>query len=184
MSAITQPTCVDCGRTIEPHLAAFGSNQCASCRDGGRKAPSIAAAAPRVQRQRRQIDNQPVLIWALVSAGLMLIGAFGPWAKVLGLISVNGTDLDHDGWIVVVAAVLGGLLLFATRTARAAGGWALVAGLVGAATTIYDHHRMTSLISKGGPIASALIHVGWGLNLAMAASVSLTLSGLVWFVRD
>lgn len=183
MSAISQPTCVDCARPIEPHMAAFGSNQCASCRDGGRKRPTVTVTTT-VKTRRRQIDNGPVLIWALASASFMLIGAFGPWAKVLGVVSVNGTDADHHGWFVIAFALLGALLLFATRTSRAAGTWAVLAGLAGAAITIHDHHRLASAISKGGPIAQAFVSVGWGLDLAMVASVSLALSGLVWFVRD
>ena len=184
MSALSQPTCVDCGRSIEPHVAAFGSSHCASCRDGGGKAPTISVTTTVQTRARRQIDNTPVLIWALASALFMLIGAFGPWAKVLGIVSINGTDADHHGWIVIACALLGALLLVATRTSRAAGTWAVLAGLASAALTIRDHHRISSVISKGGPIAQAFIGIGWGLDLAMVASVSFILSGLVWFVRD
>jgi hypothetical protein len=39
--------------------------------------------------------------WAVASIVLMLVGAFGPWAKVLGLVTVNGTDDGKDGWVVV-----------------------------------------------------------------------------------
>ena len=35
----------------------------------------------------------------------MVLGAFGPWAKVLGVISVSGTD--GDGWLVIIAALSG-----------------------------------------------------------------------------
>ena len=63
MSAITQPTCVDCASAIEPHVAAFGSKQCASCRDGGRKRPTVTATTT-VKTPRRQIDNAPILLWA------------------------------------------------------------------------------------------------------------------------
>jgi hypothetical protein len=91
----------------------------------------------------------------------MVIGAFGPWAKVLGVVSVNGTDAAHHGWFLIAFALLGALLLVATRTSRAAGTWAVLAGLAGAALTIHDHQRLSSAISKGGPITQAFVSVGW-----------------------
>ena len=75
---------------------------------------------------------------------------------------------------------LGGLLFFATHTTAYAGVWALMAGVIGLVTTIYDRHHISSVISKGGPLASAVAHVGWGLNIAMLASLSLTVAGVVW----
>jgi len=109
----------------------------------------------------------------------MLIGSFGPWVKVLG-ISASGTDGHNDGWLVVGAALIGALLLFTRRTSHATGVWLLLAGLSGAAVTVYDRHQVSSAISDAGPLGQGLAQVGWGLNLAMAASISLGISGLVW----
>jgi hypothetical protein len=52
--------------------------------------------------------------------------------------------------------------------------------VIGAATTIYDRHHISSAISKAGPFARAVAQVGWGLNLALIASISLAVAGLVW----
>jgi hypothetical protein len=125
------------------------------------------------------VRHQGIFLWVVASAALMLVGAFGPWVDALG-IGVNGTDGSNDGWIVVGAAAVGGGLFLARREDRGAGVWPVLAGLVGAATTIYDRHHISSTISDAGPIAQALAHVGWGLNLAMVASISLAIAGGVW----
>jgi len=100
-----------------------------------------------------------ILWWGLGSALLMVIGAFGPWAKVLGLVSISGTDDGGDGWIVIVAAVGGGiaLLLWRTQSRRWLIG-AVVAGGAGLATTIYDRidiERTTEGIDLGRFVARA-----------------------------
>jgi hypothetical protein len=125
---------------------------------------------------------QRIFWWLLASAGLMVIGAFGPWVKALGL-SVSGTDAGNDGWLVVGAAVVGGGLFLLRRESKAAGIWAILGGAVGAATTIYDRSRVTDAIEDGGEFAAALVQVGWGLNVAMIASISFAVAGLVWFLK-
>src|SRR5690349_14762235 len=105
--------------------------------------------------------HQRMFWWVIGSAALMVIGAFGPWVKALG-IGVSGTDGSNDGWIVVIAAILGALLFYGMRANKAAGIWPLLAGLVGAATTIYDRQHISSEISKGGEFARAIAQVGWG----------------------
>jgi len=124
--------------------------------------------------------NRGILAWALASAGLMIVGAFGPWAKVLAE-SVNGTDGSNDGWIIAGIGLLGGLLVYAKRESRGVGFAAIVTGLLGAAGTLYDRHNLTSEISHAGPLGQAMVQVGWGLNLALAASVSLAIAGLASF---
>src|SRR5436309_14409061 len=85
--------------------------------------------------------DQRLQWWVLGSAALMVIGAFGPWVKALGQ-SVGGTDGSNDGWLVVAAAVIGGLLFYATRTHRTAGVWALLGGIGGVAVTLYDRSQV------------------------------------------
>ncbi|MDX6453820.1 MAG: hypothetical protein QOH16_3869 [Gaiellaceae bacterium] len=125
--------------------------------------------------------GQAMLLWVLGSAGLAVIGAFGPWVKALG-VSVSGTDGSNDGWLVVGAAAVGGGLFLATRTAKIAGFWALVGGAVGTATTIHDRNSVSDAISTSGGLARALVQIGWGLNLAMLASISFAISGLAWLL--
>jgi hypothetical protein len=112
----------------------------------------------------------------------MLIGSFGAWVK-LGAMSVSGTDGSNDGWVVVIAAVLGLLLLVLSRRHRVAGLWALLAGLAGAATTVYDRNNVQDKIHQGGALVQALASVGWGLNVAMIASFSLLIAGIAWLIQ-
>jgi hypothetical protein len=127
-----------------------------------------------------------ILAWALVSAGLMAIGAFGPWMTALTVISLSGWDVQRGKAEVLLAiALLGALAVFVRRTTSSGGVWAVIAGLAGAALTGYEHHHITSAIS-GVPLqyqtlAHALIHVGWGLDVALAGSLSLAVSGLASF---
>lgn len=110
----------------------------------------------------------------------MVLGAFGPWATALGM-SVGGVDGSNDGWVVLVAAGLALFILFRYWRAPSIAklGWCCVAGAVAAVTTIYDRHHVDVAISQGGDLARALVHVGWGLNLAMVASISLVLAAIV-----
>jgi hypothetical protein len=123
--------------------------------------------------------RQAVLIWVLASAGFMVIGAFGPWAKVLAL-SVSGTDGSNDGWLVVAAAAIAALLFFLLRNQARAGLWPVLGGVAGAAIALYDRHSFTSAVDQGGVLAHAVAQVGWGLNLTILASVSLLVAGVVW----
>jgi hypothetical protein len=121
------------------------------------------------------------LAWMLASAAFMLIGAFGPWVKALGF-SVSGTDGSNDGWIVFAAAVIACVLVLLMRRSRLAGLWALLAGGIGAGVTIYDRNNVSNELSKGGEFAQSLVQIGWGLNLAMIASLSLSIAGLIWML--
>ncbi len=120
--------------------------------------------------------------WILLSAVLMVVGAFGPWVKALGQ-SASGTDGSNDGWLVVGAAVLGCALFFAMRKTRVGGVWPLLAGIAGLAVTLYDRNHLNNAINRGGPFAQAVAQIGWGLNLALAASISLGIAGVVYFFQ-
>ncbi len=114
--------------------------------------------------------------WVGISAGLMVIGGFGAWATVLG-ISVDGTK--GDGWLVIGAAAFGAGLAYAMRGTRWAGVWAIVGGVVGLGVTAYDRSHLESIINNAGALAGALLRVGWGLNLALIASISMAIAGAV-----
>jgi hypothetical protein len=124
-------------------------------------------------------QNKGLMGWVLVSAGGMALGAFGPWVVALGQ-SVSGIDGSNDGWMVLACAAAGGVLFYATRSKKAAGLWPVFAGGGGLAVTIYDRNNVQNAINQGGSLARALAHVGWGLNLAMIASGSMVLAGLIW----
>jgi hypothetical protein len=127
--------------------------------------------------------RQGTFLWLLGSGLLMVIGSLGPWVTALG-ISGAGTDIPlgrhfpSSGWWVVVGAAGGAGLSYFTRQNRDAGVWALLGGTLGAAATIHVREDTQSAIDRGGALGHALVHVGWGLNLALLASASMFIAGL------
>lgn len=103
----------------------------------------------------------------------MLIGGFGPWAKVFGLVTISGTDDGGDGWIVIVAAAIGAVSLFLWQ--RRSRRWlilAVVAAGAALATTIYDRIDLERT-TEGGLDVGSLVDPGWGIYVAMIGSASL-----------
>lgn len=115
-----------------------------------------------------------ILIWALVSGALMVVGGVGPWVTGYGS-SVNGTN--GDGWIVIGAAVVGCVLCFVLRRYRAAGSAAIATGVIAMGTAGYDRSNLEKLFKAFGAVNE--LKVGWGLNLALVASFSFALAGLL-----
>jgi hypothetical protein len=95
---------------------------------------------------------------------------------------VSGTDGSNDGWlIVVIAAVSAGVFLWARERRFGAIG-PILGGVLGAIVTIYDRGNLSD--AGEGELGEGLIQVGWGLNLAMIASISLALAGAVWLLTN
>ena len=122
--------------------------------------------------------------WAFVSSTLMLVGAFGPWVTALGIISIAGTDFEHHGWYLAALALLAGAVAWIRRNDFSGGWTVIVIGLAGIALEYHDRHRLDTALSSAGAIGRALVHVGWGLNVALVGSISLVLAGVGWFVTD
>lgn len=162
--------CPECAETVKSAAVV-----CRFC--GHRFDAEPSEPADEVDGQRR---FDALTTWAVLSAAAMVIGAFGPWVTALG-VNVAGTDSSNDGWLVFAAAVVAALIVVFNSNDRAAGTWAMLGGVAGAAITIYDRSHVDRAISHAGAIAAALVHVGWGLNLAMIASISLFISGLILF---
>jgi hypothetical protein len=123
-----------------------------------------------------------VFWWGLASVVVMVIGAFGPWAKILGLITVNGTDESGDGWIVIGAAIVGAIA-FALWRAQGRN-WLALAALAAAAalaTTIYDRVDLERTTANGVNVG-ALIDAGWGIYVAMIGSLSLGIAAVVGWI--
>jgi hypothetical protein len=108
----------------------------------------------------------------------MVVGAFGPWAKVLGLVTINGTDDGRDGWIVVAAAAVAavGVGCFVVWRRRWLFILPVLAGAAAAATAAYDISDIKSLGPSDTLLGSDVIDTGWGIYLALAGSISLVLA--------
>ncbi len=139
-----------------------------------------ARSVPRVTSGPTPMGTRTTFaFWAgAVAILFMAIGAFGPWAKVLA-ISINGLDGSNDGWLVIGAAAIAALM-FVVYARFAGFGPLLFAGLaaVGAiAVTIHDRNHIKNV---------QLVQVGWGLNVALIASILLLLAtlGLALFNRQ
>ena len=123
---------------------------------------------------RRQVFSW----WVFASVVLMVVGAFGPWVELLGL-SARGTDSGNDGWLVVAVAVVAGAIFRWQRRTPRAGVAAIAGGVLGAIITIYNRLNVNDAAGESGQ-AGELVQAGWGLNLAILASISLAISGVVW----
>jgi hypothetical protein len=110
----------------------------------------------------------------------------GPWLRLGRSASVYGIR-QGDIWLVLLAAIAGGALFFVWRQRRIAGLVALLVGLVGLGITLYDRRHLARLVplQTVGPIhyySAGFVHVGWGLDLALLASLSFAVCGLVWLL--
>lgn len=117
------------------------------------------------------------LWWAGASIVFMVVGAFGPWATILGFDTYSGTD-GNAGWTVVGAAAIGALTVgILIRWRRR---WLCVlpflAAAAGTATAAYNLNDISSL---NVPLAGDdLISADWGIYVALAGSISLLLASV------
>jgi hypothetical protein len=121
----------------------------------------------------------PRSLWAAaLSVVLMVVGAVGPWAKVL-FVTIDGTDDGKDGWIVVGAAAVAVIALLITALVRRR--WlavlSVLAGSAAAATAAYD---ISDINSFGG---HGIVSAEWGIYLALAGSIALVLSS-IWVIAE
>jgi hypothetical protein len=130
------------------------------------------------------IGSRPgIFWWTAVSAVLMVVGGFGPWASALG-VSISGTD-GGDGWFLIIPGLLILGLLFA-QTARASARWPMILvvllGALGALVAAVDLNDINSLGGQDAFLADA-IDTGWALYLSLIASLSVILSAIATLVR-
>lgn len=123
----------------------------------------------------------------MLSAVVVIIGAFLPWAKVMGFISVSG--IDGDGTITFGAAAISCILIFLKKTPF----WiTLLLGVVVLATSGYDYYNMmqaTSGMPAGvegevNPFAElAAMSVGIGLYLTMLGGLGMLAAPIISLVK-
>ena len=118
--------------------------------------------------------------WIEASAVVMVVGVFGSWATVGGS-GVSGTSAGSRGWVVLTAALLAGAILLFRRGTRSAGIYVAAIGVVAVAAVAYDRTHLGDTIGASSATEAAA-RAGWGINLALGASVSLTVAGLAWAV--
>ena len=122
-------------------------------------------------------------IWASLSCGLMVFGVYKPWIHVSGFgFSYSGLDLGNHGWEVLAAAAATAAVHILVRRRSIVSAVTAISGAVATALALYDHHHVSSLVDRYGSFSGRIVTIGWGLDLTIAASISLLLSGLalVW----
>src|SRR5262249_633438 len=126
----------------------------------------------RTEDPMESTDTQTLRLvagWAVVSAVLMAIGAFGPWVTLLGTFTARGTD-DGTGWKVVGAAIVAAVALgFVLRWRRR---WLCLvpalAGTLGVAITAYNLHEIWA--DSEILLGSRLEEAEWGIYVALVGS--------------
>jgi hypothetical protein len=117
-------------------------------------------------------------VWIEASAAAMVVGVFGPWVRVAGH-AVPGTDAGNHGWIVLAAALAAAAVVWFRRTTRSAGVYVAALAAVAFAAVVYDRSHLGDLIG-GGTVVTAAARSGWGLEVALAGSISLAVAGAAW----
>lgn len=126
--------------------------------------------------------------WFVVSVALMILGAFGPWAKVF---VANVSGVDGDGWFVVLAAVLAGVMLYQHEKRAGAARWPMIVSAVAGAIAFLVVTVDAIDIYGGEPAAGGeslfgdtdLVSPGWGLVMDHIASLSLVAASIAFLLR-
>jgi len=95
---------------------------------------------------------------------LAIVGVFGTW-RTAGPVSLSGVDGPHNGWLVIIFA----LIALAGVGPAARGSWLGIVTVVGCAAVMLGT-PIQDLLDQNSVVGG---HAGWGLWLTVAAAVLL-----------
>ena len=121
-------------------------------------------------------------LFILISAGVAILGSLLPWASLnagsFGSYSVNG--YQGDGWLVIIAAIVSIVLACLNNMNKAMPkGFSIgviVAGAIATLVTLNSLFNVNKYMSNFGGYG---ISIGFGLILAILASIALVVTGLL-----
>ena len=121
-------------------------------------------------------------LYILISAGVAILGSLLPWASLnagsFGSYSVNG--YQGDGWFVIIAAIVSIVLACLNNLNKAMSkGFSIgviVAGAIATLVTLNSLFNVNKYMSNFGGYG---ISIGFGLILAILASIALVVTGLL-----
>ena len=135
-----------------------------------------------IQRPPARPTFPRTLLWAAASIVLMVVGAFGPWATVLGVFTYSGTDGSAGKTVIGAAAIAALAVGFVARLRRR---WLCIvpflAAAAGVATAAYNLHDISTMNTSFDGVD--LVSTGWGIYVALAGSISLLLASIVLGVQ-
>ena len=121
-------------------------------------------------------------LFILISAGVAILGSLLPWASLnagsFGSYSVNG--YQGDGWFVIISAIVSIVLACLNNMNKAMPkGFSIgviVAGAIATLVTLNSLFNVNKYMSNFGGYG---ISIGFGLILAILASIALVVTGLL-----
>ena len=121
-------------------------------------------------------------LFILISAGVAILSSLLPWASLnagaFGSYSVNG--YQGDGWFVIIAAIVSIVLACLNNMNKAMSkGFSIgviVAGAIATLVTLINLFSVNKYVSNFGGYG---VSIGFGLILALLASIALVVTGLL-----
>ena len=121
-------------------------------------------------------------LFILISAGVAILGSLLPWASInagaFGSYSMNG--YQGDGWLVIIAAIVSIVLACLNNMNKAMSkGFSIgviVSGAIATLVTLINLFNVNKYMSNFGGYG---ISIGFGLILALLASIALVVTGLL-----
>ena len=121
-------------------------------------------------------------LFILISAGVAILGSLLPWASLnagsFGSYSVNG--YQGDGWFVIIAAIVSIVLACLNNMNKAMSkGFSIGVIVTGAIATLVTLNSLFNVNKYMSNFGGYGISIGFGLILAILASIALVVTGLL-----